>query len=207
MRHIKAGTVVADLTVMKGVSRRVSGGSRGDGSGGGSGDKQWWYELEYRDHEAGMRYTVDTSTHWVGLINHLPMPPGDVLLSDFTTSEQEALHKRTSNLVLRDNGKLEATRDVAPGEQLTFDYGIQYWVHRVTGGRWAWWQQKEHRAHCRLLHNMHDTVLDYTRLLNMQLDDGLWTGENGEPEDDSDILQMLSKLQTALAAERRVQHE
>ena len=87
-------------------------------------------------------------------INHLPMPH--------------------CNLKLLGNGRLVQCRATAACEALTFDYGLQWWAHRVTHVRWNEWVTTG-SVSCRkgradLFYRMHDSVLDYTPLLARELD-------------------------------------
>jgi len=144
-------------------------------------------------------WIVDTRGHWVGLINHRPEAVQDAWAHSPSDSEQKELDERTCNLRVRANGQVYAMRDIAAGEQLTFDYGIGYWVHRVTGWDWSWWQFY-YLKHCQLFRTMHETVLDYTELLSLKLNDGLKKGEDGDPENDHDILAMLDRLKAGMQA-------
>ena len=60
-----------------------------------------------------LRIQLEAQHLWVGMINHPPMPHCDVKL--------------------KGNGRLILRKAIAPGEALTFDYGVQWWAHRVTG--------------------------------------------------------------------------
>ena len=89
---------------------------------------------------------------WVGKINHLP--------------------QKQCNMRLSSNGKLLQVKRIRAGEALTFDYGMSYWVERVTGITWKQWMATGTVA-CRkgcaeLFERMHRTVLDYTVLLSQR---------------------------------------
>jgi hypothetical protein len=104
-----------------------------------------WYRIEWD----GGKQVLDAEQLWMGKINHLPMPH--------------------CNLRLTAAGKLVQTRAIAAGEALTFDYGVQWWVHRVTGVPWNEWMTNgatTHRKGCAdLFYRMHESVSDYTALL------------------------------------------
>ena len=109
-----------------------------------------WYRFEWD----GGKQQLDAERLWVGKINHLPMPH--------------------CNLKLTANGKLMQCRAIAAGEALTFDYGVQWWAHRVTGVTWNEWMTTD-SVSCRkgradLFYRMHESVLDYTPLLARKWD-------------------------------------
>jgi len=109
-----------------------------------------WYRLEWD----GGKQQLDAERLWVGKINHLPMPH--------------------CNLKLTGSGKLVQRRTITAGEALTFDYGVQWWAHRVTGVTWNEWMTTGTLS-CRkgsadLFYHMQETVLDYTPLLGMDWD-------------------------------------
>ena len=91
----------------------------------------------------------DARHHWIGKINHLPMP--------------------RCNLKLTGNGKLVQIKPIAAGDSLTFDYGSDYWVYRVTGLDVSQWLLEGgtdcQRGRMDLFTRMHESVLDYSRLL------------------------------------------
>ncbi len=139
-----------------------------------------WYRVEWD----GGKQQLDAEQFWVGRINHLPMPH--------------------CNLKLTGNGKLVQRRAIAAGEALTFDYGVQWWTHRVTGSTWNEWMTTG-TLYCRkgsadLFYRMHESVLDYTPLLAMGWDARLsnaaselereavmmemWEHKHGREEDD-----------------------
>jgi hypothetical protein len=114
-----------------------------------------WYRFEWD----GGKQQLDAERLWVGNINHLPMPH--------------------CNLKLTGNGKLVQRRAIAAGEALTFDYGVQWWAHRVTGVTWNEWMTTG-TLNCRkgsadLFYRMHESVLDYTPLLGRKWDERLRT--------------------------------
>ena len=114
-----------------------------------------WYPFEWD----GGKQQLDAEQLWVGKINHLPMPH--------------------CNLKLTRNGKLVQLRAIDAGEPLTFDYGIQWWAHRVTGVTWDDWMttgtMHSRRGSADLFYRMHESVLDYTPLLVMEWDQRLST--------------------------------
>ena len=129
-----------------------------------------------RHNGTSTQHTVDCSGHWIGLINHLPMPreryDGSSGSSSIATRQQ--LHMSdTCNLKLQANGKLIVLRDIRVGEALTFDYGIQYWVHRITGWSWEWWKTYRRGNCCQLFRDMHENVVDYSTLIEMKLEEAL----------------------------------
>ena len=91
----------------------------------------------------------DARHHWIGKINHLPMPH--------------------CNLKLTGNGKLVQIKRIAAGDSLTFDYGIDYWLYQVTGLDASEWLSEGgtecQRGRADLFARMHDSVLDYSYLL------------------------------------------
>jgi hypothetical protein len=109
-----------------------------------------WYRFEWD----GGKQQLDAEQLWVGRINHLPMPH--------------------CNLKLMGNGKLVQRRAIAAGEALTFDYGVQWWAHRVTGMTWNEWMTagtiESRKGSADLFYRMHESVLDYTPLLAMEWD-------------------------------------
>jgi hypothetical protein len=138
-----------------------------------------WYRFEWD----GGKQQLDAERLWVGRVNHLPMPH--------------------CNLKVTGNGKLVQRRAIAAGEALTFDYGVQWWAHRVTGVTWNEWMTTG-TPNCRkgsaeLFYRMHESVLDYTPLLAMGWDQRLdnatselereavmmemWEAVNGRDED------------------------
>jgi hypothetical protein len=128
-----------------------------------------WYRLEWN----GGKQQLDAEHLWVGRINHLPMSH--------------------CNLKLTGSGKLVQRRAIAAGEPLTFDYGMQWWTHRVTGVTWNEWMTTG-TMHCRkgsadLFYRMHESVLDYTPLLGMELDRRL-SNATSELERDTVVMEM-----------------
>ena len=114
-----------------------------------SGNEVPWYRLEW----SGGRQHLDAQQLWVGCINHLPMPH--------------------CNLKLTANGHLVQTKAITAGDALTFDYGVEWWAHRLTGVTWTDWMAGS--ASCRkgtteLFYRMHEKVLDYTMLLSRRWD-------------------------------------
>jgi hypothetical protein len=112
-----------------------------------------WYRFEW---DSG-KQQLDAGRLWVGRINHLPLPH--------------------CNLKLTGNGKLVQRRAIVAGEALTFDYGVQWWAHRVTGVAWNEWMTTG-TLPCRtgtadLFYRMHESLTDYTPLLGMEWDQRL----------------------------------
>ena len=91
----------------------------------------------------------DARHHWIGKINHLPMPH--------------------SNLKLTGNGKLVQIKAIAAGDSLTLDYGMEYWVYQMTGINASDWLLEGgtecQRGRMHLFTRMHDSVLNYTCML------------------------------------------
>jgi hypothetical protein len=109
-----------------------------------------WYRFEWD----GGKQRLDAEQLWVGRINHLSMSH--------------------CNLKLTATGRLVQRRHIAAGDALTFDYGVQWWAHRVTGVTWNKWMTTGTLS-CRkgsadLFYRMHESVLDYTPLLAMGWD-------------------------------------
>ena len=99
----------------------------------------------------------DARHHWVGKLNHLPTPQ--------------------CNLRLTGNGKLVQIKPIQAGEPLTLDYGMDYWVYRITGLDAAVWMAEGEvecqRGRTALFTGMHQTVSDYTDLAVLRQK---WTG-------------------------------
>jgi len=94
----------------------------------------------------------DARHHWMGKINHLP--------------------DRLCNLRLTSAGKLMQTREIAAGEALAFDYGVDYWVYQLSGLDTSDWLSEGGEA-CRrsrsaLFTRMHELVLDYSEVLRQE---------------------------------------
>ena len=96
------------------------------------------------------RRVFDARHHWIGKINHLP--------------------DRLCNLKLTGAGKLVQTREIAAGEVVAFDYGVDYWVYQLSGLELSEWCAGSSVACSRgtqdLFRRMHDSVLDYTGLFS-----------------------------------------
>ena len=94
----------------------------------------------------------DARHHWVGKLNHLPMPE--------------------CSLRLTGNGKLVQIKPIQAGDTLTLDYGMDYWVYRITGLDVTVWMAegeiKCQRGRTALFNRMHQTVSDYTDLLRQK---------------------------------------
>ena len=92
----------------------------------------------------------DARHHWMGKINHLP--------------------DRLCNLKLTSTGKLVQTREIAVGEALTFEYGVDYWVYQLSGLELSDClvsnSAQSNRGTLDVFRRMHDSVLDYTALLS-----------------------------------------
>ena len=91
----------------------------------------------------------DARHHWVGKINHLPMP--------------------RCNLKVTGNGKLVQIKPIQAGEALALDYSVDYWVYQVTGLATSEWLSDGNsvcqRGRMDLFTRMHESVLDYSKLL------------------------------------------
>ena len=94
----------------------------------------------------------DARHHWVGKINHLPTPH--------------------CNLKLTKCGKIVQLKSIISGEALSLDYGMDYWVYRVTGlelDDWLDGDSAEGRhGRLQVLTTMHKKVSDYTPLLQFE---------------------------------------
>ena len=108
------------------------------------------------------RRVFDARHHWIGKINHLP--------------------DRLCNLKLTGAGKLVQTREIAAGEALTFDYGVDYWVYQLSGLELSEWTASSSiesgRGMIDLFKRMHKDVQDYTDLLRrdwVQRRPAVWT--------------------------------
>jgi hypothetical protein len=99
-----------------------------------------------------LEHWFDAREHWVGRINHLPTPH--------------------CNLKLIKSGKIVQLRSIIGGEALSFDYGRDYWVYRVTGlelDEWLAGDDAEGRqSRSQLFTTMHKKVSDYTPLLALR---------------------------------------
>ena len=91
----------------------------------------------------------DARHHWIGKINHVPMPH--------------------CNLKVTQNGKLVQIKPITAGDALTWDYGMDYWVYQVTGLDVSDWLSEGgrecQRGRTELFTRMHESVLDYSGLL------------------------------------------
>ena len=100
----------------------------------------------------GPAHWFDVQHHWVGKVNHLPTPH--------------------CNLKLTQSGKIVQLRSIIRGEALSFDYGQDFWVYRVTGlelDEWLAGNNAETRqARSQLFTTMHKKVSDYKPLLRLQ---------------------------------------
>ena len=101
------------------------------------------------------RQIFDGRRHWMGKINHLPLPH--------------------CNLRLDGRGKLVQIKEIKAGDALTFDYALEYWVRRVTGLDMSEWLSEQHVVSARTRHalfiRMHESVHDYTAMLSQP-----WSG-------------------------------
>ena len=83
---------------------------------------------------------------------------------------------------------------MSSNQELTLDYGLEYWVYRVTGWEWWWWKKYERGKCCELFHAMHAIVVDYTPLIEMRLSEGLsWNRSRTDTVDN-----MLRRLRYAV---------
>lgn len=99
--------------------------------------------------ELDRQHVFDARQHWVGRINHLPMPH--------------------CNLKLTSSGKLVQIKPIQSGEALTFDYGVDYWVYQLSGLELSDWLVGGSSVPCDrgtldLFRRMHECVFDYTDL-------------------------------------------
>ena len=94
----------------------------------------------------------DARHHWVGKLNHLPMPH--------------------CNLRLTGNGKLVQIKRIQAGDAVTLDYGVDYWVYRITGLDVRVWMAEGEvecqRGRMAVFTRMHQTVSDYSKLLQQK---------------------------------------
>ena len=121
-------------------------------------------------------HVFDSRCHpWIGSINHLPMPH--------------------CNLRLTSGGKLVQITEIAAGDALTFDYGVEYWVYRLSGLELSEWLTSSsvvsNRGTLDLFRRMHESVRDYSDLLRCgwvtrrpamwsELERELWMEQLGE---------------------------
>ena len=102
----------------------------------------------------------DARHHWMGKINHLPMPH--------------------CNLKATGNGKLVQIKLIRADEVLTWDYGMDYWVYQVTRLDASEWLSEGgsacQRGRTELFTRMHQSVLDYSVLLQKRWFTALGTG-------------------------------
>ena len=121
------------------------------------------------------RYYVNALNHWVGKINHCPIPH--------------------SNLRFTAGGQLVQIKDIVFGDSLTFDYGVEYWVFRITGKPMEYFltsgvSAAVKRGRRELFYRMHRCVQDYTVLINM----GLYQLMNEESISELQTEQMLVSI-------------
>ena len=99
------------------------------------------------------QHVFDSRCHpWIGSINHLPMPH--------------------CNLRLTSGGKLVQITEIAAGDALTFDYGVEYWVYRLSALELSGWLTSSsvvsNRGTLDLFRRMHERVRDYSGLLRCE---------------------------------------
>lgn len=104
----------------------------------------------------------DLEHHWAGKINHLPMPH--------------------CNLRFAKDDKLVQCRAIQAGEELTMDYSMEYWIHHITGLTIYEWIKKDdalesNKSRLLVFRRMHESVHDYTRLINLGLKRQLLNGK------------------------------
>ena len=97
------------------------------------------------------------------------------------------------NLRLASKGKLMQVKPIAAGEALSWDYGMQYWVRRVTGLDFDEWMSDKD-AECRKFRDaffteMHESVSNYSRLLQQP-----WVGSLTSASTMVDRETMLAEL-------------
>ena len=143
-RRASNDTVVADLTVFAEAQKLAAMGEQQPQNDDDSTPTRE-YSLEWN----GGKQRLDAERLWIGKINHLPMP--------------------LCNLKLQNNGKLVQVRAIRAGDALTVDYGVQWWVYRVTGVMWNEWMSigtvASRKGCADVFHCMHRRVSDYTVLL------------------------------------------
>jgi hypothetical protein len=121
----------------------------------------------------------DARHHWIGKINHLPMPH--------------------CNLKVTGNGKLVQIKPITAGEALTLDYGVDYWVYQVTGLDISEWLSEGNcacqRGRMDLFTRMHESVSDYSKLLQEK-----WAGSLSSSSSAIDREALLVDLEDYLDA-------
>ena len=122
----------------------------------------------------------DARHHWIGKINHLPMS--------------------YCNLKATGNGKLVQVKPIAAGEALTWDYGMDYWVYQVTRLDASEWLSAAssvcQRSRSALFVRMHESVLDYSQLLQQK-----WARSLSSASSAVDREGLLLELEDFLAAQ------
>ena len=143
-----------------------------------------WYRIEWQ----GGKQALDAERFWVGKINHLPMSH--------------------CNLKLVGNGKLVQRRAIVAGEALSFDYGVQWWTHRVTGLAWNEWMTlgtlARRKGAAELFHRMHESVSDYSPLLSKGWDQRL-SEATREVEREAVIMEMWQAVAPVEEQDREMQ--
>jgi hypothetical protein len=127
------------------------------------------------------RRVFDARNHWVGRINHLPLPH--------------------CNLKLTSTGKLVQIREIRKGEAVTFDYSMEYWVLRITGLPLSQWMVDNETASIRsrleIFTRTHESMHDYSSLLQMP-----WVGSLSPSSSAVDREGLLIELEDFLDARR-----
>jgi hypothetical protein len=110
------------------------------------------YEIDPNSHDDYL-FTMKDKTritlkyHWSGKINHLP----------FTKA----------NMKISETGKLTIIKNIKAGDILSLDYGVDFWVAKITGVDIEDWHNSGERSD--IFDRMHNEVEDYTELLEMKL--------------------------------------
>jgi len=124
----------------------------------------------------------DARHHWIGKINHLPMPQ--------------------CNLKLMGNGKLVQIKPIVAGDALTFDYGMDYWVYQVTGLELSEWLSAGsavcQKARMDLFTRMQETMLDYSELLRNK-----WAGSLSSASSAVEREELLMQLEEYLEGQKK----
>ena len=115
------------------------------------------HQATYGDKHA-LRYTVNIrndeyinlENHWTGRINHSP-----------------SNHDGCNLKAVED--KLYQTKLIHEGDELRYDYGLDYWVFQVTGLDVDDWL-RTHPSSMRLWKRMHENTTDYGLLLKLPID-------------------------------------
>ncbi len=108
------------------------------------------FNIRYLIHIGSTDSYVDLSKSWVGRINH---------------------HPSTSNLcnLVPEEEYIYQTRSIKKGQELFFDYSCDYWTYQVSAIEFDSWI-KMYPSSKNIWKKMHATVIDYTDLLQLPID-------------------------------------